>query len=253
MSRVLSPTGSFSGQLSNGGTIVGSFNDLAKPIDGGWVLKVNLAKSEDCPVSALIELFQDQGQADRSEVVIVSTTISPTMIATDYELTVSEGQLSSLAVGRCHLSELKVRVKASISDCPSTNCCPSQSIPSTLTAMVASSAVGIGGTSITLNWFPAWNAWRGAEQVCGNLYITVTFGVYEDSCDCYCNIFIASKRLWEINEQTRICCPNDYGGGGAISECNPFEATIMCYVAGLDLCTECFDSYDQYFQLTITE
>jgi hypothetical protein len=49
MPRVLSPTNSISGPLSDGQRVIGDFADLDKPIDGEWTLTVNLSKTATAP------------------------------------------------------------------------------------------------------------------------------------------------------------------------------------------------------------
>jgi hypothetical protein len=90
----------------------------------------------DCPVSALIEVYQDRSPI-ADELLLASTTVSPTNTPTDYELPVSPAQL---AFGRCHLSQLKTRVTATVDDDSScaggviTDCCDGIELPTTLSA-----------------------------------------------------------------------------------------------------------------------
>ncbi len=60
MGRTIETVEPLSSPLLDGQWSMAKFYDLAKPIDGGWRLTVNLAKDGDCDVAALLELLRDQ-------------------------------------------------------------------------------------------------------------------------------------------------------------------------------------------------
>ena len=99
MSRTISPVSGIPTTLSSGDSVLASFPDLAKPQPGGWLLKVNLAKDDECPMSATIELLQDKSQIGGGLVVIASTSVEVTETPTDYELEVTDEDIDFAPFG----------------------------------------------------------------------------------------------------------------------------------------------------------
>lgn len=119
MSRTITPVdGGLPGTVTPGTPVTASFPDLAKPIPGGWELKLNLSCTEDCPMSATVEVFQDQSQIDHGEKILATSSFPITTTPADHTMFL-DGE--DCAKARCHISELKVRVTTSVGICSSSS------------------------------------------------------------------------------------------------------------------------------------
>ena len=90
-----------------------SFPDFPIPEEGDWNLTVNIATASQFPVTALIEVIQDQS----GSVVIASRTVTLTNAATDYSVTVTSAAQDNIEFGLCTVSGLSIRVT------PTSECC----------------------------------------------------------------------------------------------------------------------------------
>lgn len=161
-------------------------------------LTIQLSTDSTCDVKVLIELLQDQGEIDFDIVVLASQNATLTTTPTNYVLT---ADASKVVMGRCNLSELKVRVTpVEKCRCPY---CPTVDLPDTIIA-------DDGTHTVTLTWNGT--AWHGTGTLVGC-----------DPADCY---LLCQSEAWyfAVNGAQYI--------GGATGTCDPLSlsctATSAC-------------------------